>query len=301
MTATEYRDIPLADIVRNPDQPRKHFDPDGLAELAGSIAANGHMSPILVRPHGDQWIIVAGERRWRASSAAGLTVVPCRVVDLSESEAYVLSVAENVNRVDMTVLEETAAFAQLIAYGRDVADIARLFGKSEEYVRIRLSFESLVDEARGLLLRGEIRPNLARYLAELRPGNQRTVVNRFARGEFKNEIEATHFARSLRAGEDDEGFFLMEEPTEEDREIHRAKAAAARRTADTAERLAQVLRDLADTDATELAAILGDEVAGRLAQIERVTSAAQAARQNLRRAVAHSTAQRLAIRPEASA
>lgn len=296
-----YLDLPIDQIDRNAGQPRKHFDADALAELAGSIAANGLMQPITVRPVDGRYIIIAGERRWRASQIAGLTTVPVRVMDLAEADAYVLSVAENVNRSDMTTLEETDAYGQLVAYGKDVPEIARLFGKSEQYVEIRLSFAALVDEAKRLLTRGEIRPNLARYIAELQPGNQRTVVNRWARGEFKHEIEATHFARSLRAGEQEEGFFLMETPTAEARETHRVKAAAARRSLDRVDALATLLADIAGTAHDELAHLLGADLTARLEQLERITSHAQAARQNLRKAKAHATAQQIAVRSEVRA
>lgn len=291
-----YRDIALADITPNPDQPRKHFDRDALVELAGSIRANGLLEPILVRPVGDTFVIIAGERRWRASNMAGLASAPCRVLDLDEQDAYVLSVAENVNRADMTVMEEVDSFAQLVAYGKTHDEIATMFGKSVAYVDVRLSFRGLVDEAKALLTRGEIRPNLARYIADLQPGNQRTVVNKWARGEFKHEIEATHFARSLAAAEGEVGFFDVEEPTVEDREVHRAKAAAARRSASETERLMSALSHLADMAPAELASLLGDELAGHVDRIERVTSAAQAARQNLRKAKAHAVAAQLAIR-----
>lgn len=293
-----YADLPLADIRPNPDQPRKHFDPDALAELAGSIAANGLLEPILVRPVDGSYVIIAGERRYRASTAAGLTAVPCRVMHLDERDAYVLSVAENVNRSDMTVMEEVDAFAQLVTYGKTHDEIATMFGKSVAYVDVRLSFRGLVDEAKALLTRGDIRPNLARYIAELEPGNQRTVINKWARGEFKHEIEATHFARSLAAAETEVGFFDVAEPTVEDREVHRAKAAAARRSASETERLMSALSHLADMSPAELAKLLGDELGGHVDRIERVTSAAQAARQNLRKAQAHAAAAQLAIRED---
>jgi ParB family chromosome partitioning protein len=125
-----YLDLAIDLIDRHPGQPRKHFDAEALAELAGSIAANGLMQPVTVRPVDDRYVIIAGERRWRACQQAGLDTIPVRVIEIGEEDAFVLSVAENVNRSDMTVLEETEAFAQLVAYGKTHDEIARLFGKS---------------------------------------------------------------------------------------------------------------------------------------------------------------------------
>ncbi len=294
-------DLPLDVVVPNPDQPRKHFDPDALAELAASITAVGLMQPITVRRLADpvRFVIVAGERRWRAHKLAGLPMIAAHVVELEEVEAYVQSIAENVNRVDMTTLEETDAYVQLQAYGKTVPEIARLFGKTETYIEIRLSFAQLVDEAKALLTRGEIGPDLARWIAALQPGNQRTVVNRWARGEFRHGLEAAEFARTLRAGEDEVGFFLVETPTAEQRQTHRAKSDAARRSLDRADALATLLRDIARTPPGELAVILGDQLAARSEQLDTIAQHALAATRAIARARLHASARELALAPEA--
>lgn len=300
MTAT-FTTLTLEQIVPNPDQPRKHFDPDALAELAASITASGLIEPLIVRPVGDEFVLVAGERRWRAARIAQLVEVPVRVMDLGEVDAYVLSVAENVNRADMTAGEEAESFAQLVAYGKPTADVAALFGKSEEYVRVRLSFLDLVPEARRLLDRGEVGTNLARYIAALQPGNQRHLVNLFARGEFKSEIEATHFARSLADAEAADGLFDVDEPTEEDRVEREQSAKQIRRSLDQVDRLMSLLSDLADRSPAELAAALGQDLNPRLAQVERITGVAQRARQQMRKAKATAAASTLEVRPDLTA
>lgn len=297
-----FRHLPLDLVVANPDQPRKHFDPDALAELAASIAAVGLMQPITVRPVGadpERFVIVAGERRWRAHALAGIGMIAAQIVEADEVEAYVLSVAENVNRADMTTLEESDAYAQLRAYGKTVDDIAGLFGKTETYVEIRLSFLQLVDEGKALLERGEIGPNLARWVADLQPGNQRTVLNRWARGEFRHETEAADFARTLRAGEDEVGFFLVETPTAEQRQTHQAKAAATRRSLDRADALASLLRDIARTPAAELAHLLGDQLHARSEQLDTIAQHAHAATRAIARARLHVSARDIVVRPEA--
>lgn len=302
-----FRHLPLELVQPNPDQPRKHFDDDELAELAASIAELGLMQPITVREvdrDPERFLIVAGERRWRAHYLAGLPTISAQIIEfghLDEVEAYVLSVAENVNRSDMTTLEETGAYVQLRAYGLSVADIARRFGKTETYIEIRLSFDDLIDEAKALLTRGEIGPDLARWVAALQPGNQRTVVNRWARGEFRHGLEAAAFARELRAGEGEVGFFELETTTAEQRQAHRVKADAARRSLDRADALATLLRDIARTPPAELAAILGDQLAARSEQLDTIAQHAHAATRAIARARLHAKTREVVVTPEAHA
>jgi ParB family chromosome partitioning protein len=297
-TAT-FVELPLDEIDRNPDQPRKHFDPEALAELAASIKANGLLEPIIVRPHAGRYLIVAGERRWRACQLAGKTTAPVLVRDLDEVDAYVLSVTENVNRADMTVMEETEAYAQLQRYGKDVDAIGALFGKTSEYVRVRLSFLDLVPEARALVESGSMGPWLARRVALLQPGNQRVVAARWARGEFDHETAAGEFATALAAAQEQMGFFDMEEPTLEDREEHKKRAKAARSTLDQIEKLASCLTEIAAADPADLAEALGAEVGARVASFEHLAKIAGRARLTMRKAKMHAEARTLVVSEEA--
>lgn len=292
--------LPLDMIVRNPNQPRKQFDAVALDELAASIQRSGLIEPLIVRPVGDTYVLVAGERRWRACHLISLAEVECKILDMPEGEAFVLSVAENVNRVDMTPMEEAEAYDTLQStYGHPLDEVAGMFGKSAEYVRIRLSFLDLVPDARHLLERGQIGPNLARYVAPLADGNQRAVVNRWARGEFRTEIEATHFCRSLAEAESAGGLFDVAEPTLEKRlEVGRA-GTKARRTLDKVDALMTLLSELADTAPGELAEALGSDLNHRLAQVERITGVTQRARQQLRKAKAHAAASSLDLSSDA--
>ncbi len=101
-------------IVPREDQPRKIFDQESLKELAGSLAEHGVLQPVLVREKGDKYEIIAGERRWRAAQIAGLQSVPAIIRQLDDSQAGELSLIENLQREDLTAVEEAQAYRQMI-------------------------------------------------------------------------------------------------------------------------------------------------------------------------------------------
>ncbi|MBQ2326315.1 MAG: ParB/RepB/Spo0J family partition protein [Clostridia bacterium] len=120
----QVRGIKLRDIEPNPDQPRREFDPEALSELEESIRQNGVITPITVRRTGDNYVIIAGERRWRAARAAGLDEIPAYVLDVSEKEAYQFALVENLQRQDLNPIEEAMGYRKLIddfGYSQDKA------------------------------------------------------------------------------------------------------------------------------------------------------------------------------------
>ncbi|HJN91762.1 MAG TPA: ParB/RepB/Spo0J family partition protein, partial [Dehalococcoidia bacterium] len=107
--------IPVGAIQPNPDQPRQFFDPSGLEELAASIRENGVLQPILVyATEPDTYCLIAGERRWRAAQLAGLTEVPALITDISDKNRLTLALVENIQRQDLSPLEEAHAYRRLI-------------------------------------------------------------------------------------------------------------------------------------------------------------------------------------------
>lgn len=133
-----FRNIPIAEVDANPEQPREHFD--GIEELAQSIAAEGLIEPIMVRPIHDtgRFQIVHGERRFRASKLAGLSEIPALVRNLDDATAYRLSVVENVQRAALTPIEEARSFKRLQELGHTQADIGKIIGKGQSYVAHKL-------------------------------------------------------------------------------------------------------------------------------------------------------------------
>lgn len=158
--------LKISQIEPNRKQPRRHFDEDALAELADSISRHGVLQPILVRPQiygGYQ--IVAGERRYRACRLAGLTEIPAIVRELSDSESMQIALIENLQRSDLSPLEEAQGYRTLIDdYGFSQEDIARTVGKSRPAVANMLRLLSLPDEVRPLLEEEKISVGHARAL-----------------------------------------------------------------------------------------------------------------------------------------
>lgn len=132
---TGVRQISLDMISRNPDQPRKDFDAESLIELSESIRIHGLLQPILVKPSGDDYIIVAGERRFRAAQILEMEKIPCIVHECSEQEMAERALVENIQRSDLSPVEEGLAYARLIQeYGLTQEQIAERVGKARTTV-----------------------------------------------------------------------------------------------------------------------------------------------------------------------
>lgn len=155
----------LVDIERvkpTEGQPRKRFDPEAIAELAASIAEKGVLQPLLVRPVEGALEIVAGERRFRAAKEAGLSRVPVVVRELSDREALEVAIVENLQREDLTPVEEARAFQRLIDLGANQEEVGRAVGKSRSAVANTLRLLALPDEALKAVENGGISAGHAR-------------------------------------------------------------------------------------------------------------------------------------------
>jgi len=155
--------VALADIQPSNYNPRKNFDEKSLAELADSIRQQGVLQAIGVRPIAEnRFEIVFGERRYRASQIAGLEEIPAVILDISDETAEEIAVTENLQRKDVTPIEEANAYQKLIENGRhDVQSLAVQFGKNESYIRTRLKFVSLIPEIARLLEQDELTISVA--------------------------------------------------------------------------------------------------------------------------------------------
>lgn len=279
-----YAVLPIGEVRPNPDQPRKHFDAEALEELAASIRSSGLLQPITVRRVEADLVIVAGERRWRACHLAGLAEVEVRILDdLDEVDAYVLSVAENISRADMTVMEEVKAFDHLVRAGKTTEEVAALFGKSGNHVRWRLDLLRLRPDAQDLLDRGVLRASLAWYLSELEPASQQTALRRYVQGEFASEAEAVAYAQAVKQREGTELLFGEEETVEQQQErVARRKAARAR--LDAVAKAVGALEVIAAADPARLAEDLMGEVASQAARMDDVLRVARRAAETMRQA-----------------
>ncbi len=142
------RIIPINQIAPNPEQPR--VDIGDLTELSSSIEQNGVLEPLLVKPNGNgTWMIIAGERRWRAANLAGLTEVPCIELDIDEKSIAEIALIENLQRKDLTVWEEADGFAYLVErFGYTHEEIAKKIGKSRTTVTESMAIAGLPESIR---------------------------------------------------------------------------------------------------------------------------------------------------------
>jgi ParB/RepB/Spo0J family partition protein len=147
------RVIPIDRIAPNPEQPRLAFDATSLEELAASIREHGVLQPILVRPLGNnEFQLIAGERRWRASRAAGQETIPALVEDIDDDTALEISIIENLQREDLSPLDEAAMFDRMVReHGYSVRKLAQKLGKDKGYLENRLRLADAPAEIRELV------------------------------------------------------------------------------------------------------------------------------------------------------
>jgi ParB family chromosome partitioning protein len=179
-------------IQRGRYQPRREFDPDSLRELADSIAAQGVIQPIVVRPVGEgRYEIIAGERRWRAAQQAGLSEMPVVVREVGEQAAIAIALIENIQRDDLNPLEEATALQRLLGeFGLTHMQVAEAVGKSRTTVTNLLRLLELNDDVKQALEQGKLEMGHARALLGLKGPQQSAAAARvLSRGLSVRETE----------------------------------------------------------------------------------------------------------------
>ncbi|MGQ9754445.1 MAG: ParB/RepB/Spo0J family partition protein [Desulfotomaculales bacterium] len=162
----EMREVAVEEISPNPRQARRQFDEEKLRELAQSIEEHGLVQPVVVRPCGTGYELVSGERRWRAYRALGRAFIPAVVREMSDEEAAVAVLIENLQREDLNPLEEALAYQQLMnEFGLTQEEVARRVGKSRAAVANALRLLGLPAEVQELIEAGKISAGHARALA----------------------------------------------------------------------------------------------------------------------------------------
>ena len=160
--------VPVEQLIPNPDQPRRQFEPEALAELAASIRNRGVLQPLIVRPHPtepDLYQIVAGERRWRAAQIAQLHELPVLVRELNDTEVLEVALIENIQRANLNAIEEAASFRQLMdRFGHTQEKLADALDKSRSHISNSLRLLNLPDQVQGFVREGKISAGHARAL-----------------------------------------------------------------------------------------------------------------------------------------
>jgi ParB family chromosome partitioning protein len=162
------QEIEIDRIAPNPQQPRQQFDPEALEELAASIRQHGILQPVVVMRDGAGYVLIAGERRWRAAKIAGLTSLPALVKDASPAASLELALVENVQRADLTPLEEASAYRTLLdEHGLTQEQVAARVGRSRVAVTNRLRLLALPAATKARLADGSLTEGHARALLGL--------------------------------------------------------------------------------------------------------------------------------------
>ena len=179
------RDIPVDLISRCAFQPRRQFDEAALLELADSIRSQGLIQPIVVRPKGDGYELIAGERRWRAMQLANLHTIKAIIRDLDDASAAAHALIENIQRKDLNPIEEAMAFNRLLEeFGLTHAQVAESVGRSRAAVTNLLRLLDLREEVKDMLEQGELSMGHARALIPLDTADQLAVAKLIVKDEL---------------------------------------------------------------------------------------------------------------------
>lgn len=196
----ELRTLPISAIRPNPWQPRQVFEPEQLEQLAASIKTQGLLQPVLVRPSGDGYELIAGERRWRAAGLAGLTHIPAIVRQVDDRTTAALALVENLQREDLNALEKAQGIKRLIEeFGLTHQQVGEAVGHSRAHVSNLLRLLELAPAVQGLVESGQLDMGHARALLPLSPRQQEEVAERVAAQQMTvRDVEAL-VARLLQA------------------------------------------------------------------------------------------------------
>jgi len=209
----------IANIFPNPNQPRRHFDTDKLKELATSIKSCGLLEPLVVVQKGDRFMIIAGERRWRASQIAGLSEVSVCIKDADDRTVAELSLLENLQREDLNVIEIANAYKELLGMGLTQGQIAEKMGHSHVWlIEERLSLLNLHETLQDFTVKGILTPAQAFQLSRLPRDTQGQVFDKISTGKIKSHEKLKSLVNAILFTREQVGF--LPEPTPQEREVN---------------------------------------------------------------------------------
>jgi ParB family chromosome partitioning protein len=175
--AVELADVPVGHIQQNPFQPRKNFDQDDLASLSASVKTHGILQPLVVRQVGEQFQLVAGERRLRAAQAAGLSSVPVRVVDFNDQEVIEAALAENIQRSDLNPIEKAQGFKDYLdRFGLNHEHLAQRLGLARSTITNLVNLLDLAPEVQEGLRVNQISEAHAKILKGIKNRDRQVAL-----------------------------------------------------------------------------------------------------------------------------
>jgi ParB family transcriptional regulator, chromosome partitioning protein len=235
--ANETRSLPMADVYPNPSQPRTIFERSELEELAESIRQHGLLQPIKVRPDGTgKYMIVLGERRWRAQQLLGAAKIVATITDCSDDELADAAIVENLQRKDISPLEEPRAYQARLDTGISVEELAQRIGLKQPWrITERVALLKLAPEFQDAFAKGIITPSQATEMGRLSHGYQRVLMNAITARRCKSyqELRAVAMALASEQGREQPNVFVLgqkdepqsgllpgfDEPTPEQRQV----------------------------------------------------------------------------------
>ena len=193
--------VRINDVEPNREQPRKQFPTEELEALSDSIVKYGVISPITVRRVGERYVIIAGERRWRAARMAGLSEIPVIIISADDKKAAEIALVENIQRSDLNPVEEAQAYAALIdQYGLTQEEVAEQIGKSRSSVTNSLRLLDLPDAVLSMLAAGKLSSGNAKVLLGIKDGEKlKAAAEKVAEGELSVR-ETEKLVKQLLAG-----------------------------------------------------------------------------------------------------
>lgn len=246
--------IPIEKLNRGEYQPRVFFDEVALNELAQSIKEQGLIEPIVVRPDGSQYEIIAGERRWRAAQLVGLHEIPCLVKEYTDEQVMAVTLIENVQREDLNPIEEAQGYFRLSdEYFFSHDDIAKMVGKSRVHITNTLRLLSLDERVKKAICNKEITMGHGKMLVGLSTEQQHDLLKKM----IKNEWSARKVEQAVRA--------LKKVPmsVRRDRDVERLETLIAEQCGTKAE----IEQDQADGGWLKIKFFDNDTLAGLLERI----------------------------------
>jgi len=210
--------IPVSDIFANPNQPRKEFDKDKLDELAQSIKENGLLEPIVVTPRNGKYMIVAGERRWRAHLIASLEYAEANIIEADDAKVEELALLENIQRQDLNVMEEARAYKSLLDRNT-IEELSKKLGIKVPVIEKRIALLNLTSDYQKLTASGHITPFEAYEMSKVPQSKQHLILKEIQAGQMKGYGKLKSFVENLLTIENQGAFFLQQAMSDEEKSI----------------------------------------------------------------------------------
>lgn len=213
--------IPLQKIYPNPDQPRKHFNQTKLEELAASIHERGIIEPLVVTLRGNRYMLIAGERRWRASHIAKVTDVPARIIEADDAKVEELALIENIQREDLNLIEEARGYQALLKR-MTPEEVAVTTGMNLRRIHERLSLLNLAPDFQDAVIKEILSPSQGYEISRLPRGQQTHVFAKIRDGKLETYNKLRAYVTALLTVDEHPELFSFTAPT------GKQKAAARR-------------------------------------------------------------------------